>query len=498
MSKLLIAKDSNQAKQLSKRCKAGEVRRIYRGIYTEDVRLPLKKLIQSQWMDIVAHIVPGGILSYRTAVEIRPIPFHDQYIIFITSSYSKIIRLPGLIIKVSKGNHRDYVERVLPYLARSNTARMMLENVSIVRGAEYQNIKTIGVEQVENYLAKELQLRGEKHLNKIRDEAKVISTKLKLPAAYKKLNSIISALLSTNANNVSLKSMYAKSVAKKEPYDHHRIQLFENLILYIKKCQFKNRPYKYNKTSFMNMAFFESYFSNFIEGTEFLIDEAEEIVFKGDEIKNRHADSHDILSHFTLSNDFSEMNITPQSAKELLSILQERHAYLMKERPDKRPGLFKQKQNKAGATHFVLPENVIGTLCRGFELYQLLNEGIEKALFMQFMISEVHPFDDGNGRLSRIMMNAELVHAGQYKIIIPSVCRDNYLNGLRLASRDQHFRTYCKTMDQAQAYVASINWADYGEAREKIELDHANLTPDEGLPFFNRLLRNLKLSEFAP
>jgi Fic family protein len=198
-----------------------------------------------------------------------------------------------------------------------------------------------------------------------------------------------------------------------------------------------------------------------------------------------------------LSNDFSEMSVTPRDSKELLTILQERHASLMKERPAKNPGQFKQRQNKAGNTVFVMPDEVIGTLCHAFELYQLLNEGMEKALFMQFVISEVHPFDDGNGRLSRIMMNAELVKSAQAKIIIPSVCRDNYLNGLRLSSRDQDFRAYCKTMDQTQAYVGSIDWSNYSEVREKIEADCANLTSDEGLPFFNRVLRTLELSEFA-
>lgn len=124
----------------------------------------------------------------------------------------------------------------------------------------------------------------------------------------------------------------------------------------------------------------------------------------------------------------------------------------------------------------------------------MLTDGIEKALFMHLLISEVHPFDDGNGRLSRIMMNAELVKAELFKIIIPSVYRDNYLNGLRLASRDNNFRHYCRAMDQAQAYTASINWLDYGEARKKIEDDSANLTPDEGLAVFNRALRELALS----
>lgn len=116
---------------------------------------------------------------------------------------------------------------------------------------------------------------------------------------------------------------------------------------------------------------------------------------------------------------------------------------------------------------------------------------------MQFMISEIHPFDDGNGRLSRIMMNAELVSASQYKIIIPSAYRDNYLNGLRLATRDSNFITYTKVMDLAQAYTSSINWGDYGASREKIEDDNANLTSDEGLPRFNRTLRTLKLSELS-
>ncbi|MDX2345530.1 MAG: hypothetical protein QNK11_01450 [Legionella sp.] len=64
------------------------------------------------------------------------------------------------------------------------------------------------------------------------------------------------------------------------------------------------------------------------------------------------------------------------------------------------------------------------------------------------------------------MMNAELVSHNTYKIIMPSVHRDNYLNGLKLTSRDQLFRSYVKIMDQAQAYTASINWQDYSEARK--------------------------------
>jgi Fic family protein len=495
MSNILCAQNNNEAKNYANLCGLKKIRKIYYGIYTDDLQAPLKDIVLTHWMEIIAHIVPGGILSYRTAVDLKPVAFKGLSIIFITSTYSKTITLPGLIVKVINGDNHHYTEQVLPNLARSNRARMLLENLTTIRRAEYEGIKTIGVERVENILAKELQLRHEDSLNQIRDEAKIIAEDLGYSAAYQKLNKIISALLLTHNEPNSLKSPFAKSVAKNEPFDSERMSLFERLALYLKKCNFITRPYEYSKISFKNIAFFESYFSNFIEGTEFLIDEAEDIVFQGIEIENRHADSHDVLSHFVLSNDYSEMTTTPKSSNELLEVLQKRHAYLMKERPDKSPGKFKTKPNKAGNTTFVLPNNVIGTLSKAFEIYSVLNEGLEKALFMHFLIAEVHPFVDGNGRLSRIMMNAELTAACQYKCLMPSVHRDNYLNGLRLASRNQDFQIYCKVIDQAQAYTAMINWSDYSSARDKLETDLANRSADEGLPIFNRVLRTLKLSD---
>ncbi len=491
---LYMSKDGQQAKKLSRLYLEKKVRKLYRGIYTDDLTLPLENIVQQNWMQIVSNVVSDGILSYRTAIELKPHPFKEESIVFMTGNYAKTITLPGLVIKVYKGDTHQFLEQILPTLAKSNTPRLLLENLSVVRGIHYQGIKTVGTTGVEKSLTKELQLRGEKQLNQIRDEAKLIASALGYKKEYERLNQIISALLATHPENI-LSTSYAKAAARQQPYDEKRVKLFEELVTYIKKCTFLQRDYNYQKASFRNLNFYESYFSNYIEGTEFLIDEAEDIVFKGIEVPNRHADSHDVLAHFTISNDYSEMHITPATPEELIHILQTRHAILMKERPEKRPGEFKKTSNKAGNTLFVAPNDVLGTLCQGFEYYKLLNPGMEKALFMHFLISEVHPFDDGNGRLSRIMMNAEFVSNDSFKIIIPTVHRDNYLSGLRLASRDSNFRTYVKIIDQAQAYTATIHWADYGDAREKIETDNAHLTPDEGLAVFNRALRQLKLAD---
>ena len=202
----------------------------------------------------------------------------------------------------------QFIEQTVPNLFRSNISRTLLENLTTVKGI-YIGIKTIGVAGVETYLAKELRNRGEEQINRIRDEAKQISTTLGYHKEYCKLNEIISALVSTHASDNILSSNYAKAVSQKKPYDEYRIQLFDELVLYLNRCAFLPREYEYNSTSFKNLSFYESYFSNFIEGTEFLIDEAEDIIFKGIEINNRHADSHDVLSLFHITGDYSEMCI---------------------------------------------------------------------------------------------------------------------------------------------------------------------------------------------
>lgn len=494
---LEFATSTERSKYLSRQFKDKKLRRIYHGIYSNDFESPVEQLVQKNWMEIVLFIVTKGILSHRTAVDLKPFPFENQSIVFITSSYTKTINLPGLIIKIYQGDNQHFIEPVIPHLTRSNMPRFLLENLSRV-SSHYKNIKTVGSEGVEFLLAKELRLRGENRIHQIRDDARIIAEKLDWLKEYTKLSKIISALLGTHSIHRVLSSPYAKAIARKEPYDYERIRLFDKLALFLKQCNFIQRKYPYTSTSFKNLSFYESYFSNYIEGTEFMIDEAEDIVFKGLKISHRHADSHDVLANFSLTNDYTEMSITPHSVEQLIDLLQNRHALLMRERPEKRPGEFKLKSNKAGNTYFVTPEETLGTLCQGFERYKLLEPGLEKALFMQFLISEVHPFDDGNGRLSRIMMNSELVANENFKIIVPTVCRENYLSGLRLATRDLNFRTYVKFMDQAQAYTASINWLDYGDAREKIELDNAHLTPDEGIPTFNRVFRHLKISHIPP
>lgn len=127
------------------------------------------------------------------------------------------------------------------------------------------------------------------------------------------------------------------------------------------------------------------------------------------------------------------------------------------------------QNNHAGDTHFVDCTLVRGTLRKGFEYYQALDNAFAKSLFMLFMISEVHPFADGNGRISKIMMNAELVAADQSKIIIPTVFREDYLNALCKLTRRNDPSVLIRAISRVRQFSANIQGDDFDATRNYLE-----------------------------
>lgn len=111
----------------------------------------------------------------------------------------------------------------------------------------------------------------------------------------------------------------------------------------------------------------------------------------------RDEDSHDILGTFKVLSNRAEMMRVPTSPEELFAILSHRHTILLEGRSHMNPGVFKMKNNRAG-TEFMDYQLVKGTFSPGFKYYSALTDPFARAIFMMFMISEVHPFNDGNGR----------------------------------------------------------------------------------------------------
>jgi fido (protein-threonine AMPylation protein) len=85
-----------------------------------------------------------------------------------------------------------------------------------------------------------------------------------------------------------------------------------------------------------------------------------------------------------------------------------------------------------------------------------------------FLVSEVHPFADGNGRAARIMMNAELIAKGQERIVVPTAYRIDYLGALRALSQGGHTTRLIRMLDYAQRYSHAIDWRELAAARRML------------------------------
>jgi hypothetical protein len=491
MVQLFFSNNADESRALSAKVQSGDLKRIYKGIYTDAAVEEIEKVVLSKWFDIVNYLMPSAIAAFRTAHELMPMD-NTVFVVDDVRKRRNVIIFGLLTIAVIPGNTKALSEPFMPQMYRANPTRQYLENLATSRG---KHKKSLGQAWVEERLCIELRRSGEHILNIIRDDAKAfVLANGEFEGELAKLNNVVSSLLSTNSSKGTLLTDIGIANARKVPFDTHRLHLFKSLANYLNRCDFAPVKYEYNKLGWMNLSFFESYFSNYIEGTEFEISEAERIVFQQRNIENRHADSHDVLAVYQQVSDYQQMGSVPQTSDELVACLKERHFSMMLERQDKRPGQFKQKANHAGTSFFVSPDEVEGTLAQAFPIYQSLTKGLARAIFMQFLIAECHPFDDGNGRLSRIMMNAELHASGQYKLIVPTVHRDSYLNGLRNATRNGQFRTLIKVFYQLQHYTASIDWTDYGQARDSLEQHCADKLPEEGIAVFNDQLRQFKFT----
>ena len=66
----------------------------------------------------------------------------------------------------------------------------------------------------------------------------------------------------------------------------------------------------------------------------------------------------------------------------------------------------------------------------------------------------------GNGRVARILMNAELVAAEENRIIVPTVYRNNYLLALKALSHNKLTGALVRVLDFAQRYTAAVDFHD--------------------------------------
>jgi len=466
----VFVSNTDISKSVSAAVSRGDLRRLGSRLYTRNLTEDPDSLVRRNWYYLIMEYFPDAIIADRTALENKPA---EDGSVFLISSKKRDVELPGITFRPRKGE--EALESDKPFIggARlSSVPRAYLENMRISRARGGKSPRTLRQEEIEERLDQLIRQSGEDGINRLRDQAREIADQLGFDEEFQKLNDLIGALQGTR--EAEMVGTVAAARAAGHPFDPDRVVLFEALFAALREMAPNDRPTNgRSDVARTNLAFFEAYFSNFIEGTEFTVEEAQEIVFEGKIPAQRPADAHDVLGTFRLVSDTNEMRKLPASADEFMSLLRARNATIMEARPDKNPGEFKEQGNQAGNTIFVAPGLVNGTLEKGMEFLQALNEPIQRAIFMSILVSEVHPFADGNGRTARVMMNAELVHANQERIIIPTAFRTDYIGALKAFSHNARTEPLIQMFEAAQVYTASIDWSDLARARAMLEETNA-------------------------
>jgi hypothetical protein len=250
-----------------------------------------------------------------------------------------------------------------------------------------------------------------------------------------------------NGDQTGLKSREARLSAA--GVDARRAEMLQDLATALAEARSEDRSQ--SEMSRNASDFVEAYFTNFIEGVEFLPAQALELV----EAHGRPTpEAGDLLSSYEMLTDASGLRELPSDYAEFERVLKLRHRRLMAMRPEKRPGEFKVGRNRAGDTVFVAPDKVVPTLKHGWNLLSRLKDPFARGLFVHCLISEVHPFDDGNGRMARMAMSAELSNAEQAHVVVPTVFRDDYIGGLRVLTK----RGDPSPIIRAMRRLHDLNW----------------------------------------
>lgn len=451
--------DAALSRQLQRRAKAGELQRIAAGVYTlagsgEDVRARVRR----HWQQLAGHLVPQAVVSHISAFT-RGLTEAGYVTLSHPTRYNRTIRLPGVDLVLLRGAPPQPGDLPLGStgLYWASRHRGLLENLG---RATADRPTRAGRAAVEERLVSILNASGEDALNAVRDAARALAPSLGAEKAFEALDEMVGLLLKTHRRG-QLRTRGGRLVAQGTPVDAQRMARFELLAAALRTALLPGiRDVAPEGDAKVHFAFIESYFSNYVEGTKFSIEEAEGIVLRNAIVPGRPKDSHDVLGVFDQAVRTGTRDGVPPPGAAFVAGLQDRHRAMLERRPEVNPGALKTEVNYAGTTQFVLPAFVRGTLQEGSQLALSVPEGLARAIYYAFLVSEAHPFDDGNGRLSRLTMNAELSRLGLCRIIIPTLFHPQYVDCQRALTRADAPDGFIKALAFAARWCAGFDYSD--------------------------------------
>ncbi|MCH2188382.1 Fic family protein [Candidatus Gracilibacteria bacterium] len=248
--------------------------------------------------------------------------------------------------------------------------------------------------------------------------------------------------------NILLKSKYLGNILEMiESFDENQID--HTLIKEGKYLQ-KWMKYVFPKKFIYN--------SNNIEGSKIPEDEVEKI------IKHKKY-SHKIINEIQevensievwgfLINDFifNEANI-----KKLYHKLTKN---LVQENGEKYPRGFKKISNVVNNDITTPPEKVSEEICRLIEWYRGSRKevfSLQLAFDFHLTYEQIHPFENGNGRTGRLLMNKILIQNGMLPMVVFTQNKQSYFNAIASCNTGNKKKYYTFMLEQYEKTLESIH-----------------------------------------
>ena len=129
------------------------------------------------------------------------------------------------------------------------------------------------------------------------------------------------------------------------------------------------------------------------------------------------------------------------------------HQLILKNIDDENAGVYRRSNVIISGAQHVPPEAVsLGSLMGSFiEWYRSEAQSlhpVERAARVHCDFVKIHPFSDGNGRTSRLLMNLELMKSGYPAVVMPVSRRLEYYEALDKAHVDKEYSSFIELISE--------------------------------------------------
>lgn len=204
-----------------------------------------------------------------------------------------------------------------------------------------------------------------------------------------------------------------------------------------------------------------TYNSNHIEGSRLTHDQTQ-YIYETNTIgmENGSVNVDDIVE---TANHFRCIDLAIEQAKQPLSesFIKSLHLTLKSGTSDSRKdwfavGDYKKLPNEVGGLETAAPEEVAGRMKELFRSYNAVKEKtLEEIIAFHYEFETIHPFQDGNGRVGRLILFKECLRNSIVPFIIDEDLKLFYYRGLREWKSEQGFLidTCLSAQDKFKAYL---------------------------------------------